>query len=376
MSADLSSPPLASQSPSPVDGDSSALRIRLAQRRRAHQLAGDQRAGTWAREQARRAWWAFARRQWRPLAAMAGTAAVGVTALAWFVPTSFARGLIVGAGVTATLAALGLLIVQATGTAQLSSGATAEQWTAGELRRLRAHGWRIINHVGLKDYDIDHVLVGPGGVITVETKWSHRDWRTKQSRPWLNAAVEQAIGNARTLRLWLKTYGVTDVSAVVFCWSAHRPERGELPPQPGTVGTTQIVYGTQAADAWRHSLTDHDTGPRLNNEQITEIWNALERHIRRRDNAPATTTAPPTLYKIYWTGLSILITFAAGLLGNLNTLTATKSWGTWTAVTITQAALGLAALRNTRLRRLAASWLIAVTCAAMLAAISIIISIT
>ncbi len=48
----------------------------------------------------------------------------------------------------------------------------AEQWTAQELRPLREHGWKLVNHVGLGPGDQDHVVVGPGAVVLIETKWA------------------------------------------------------------------------------------------------------------------------------------------------------------------------------------------------------------
>ena len=352
------------------------VREQAAQWRRMRRLGSDERAGSWAREQARRAWWSFIRRQWWLLTRMAGVATVLVTGLAWVTPDVFARGLVVGVGATAMVTAMALLTTQATGTAHLTAGSAAEQWTAQELRQLRAHGWRIMNHFQLEDWDIDHVLVGPGGVIAVETKWSHRDWRTQQSRPWLNTAVEQAEANARTLRLWLRTYGITEVTPVVFCWSAHQPDREKLPAEPGAIGATQLVYGTTAATAWRQLVTiKSSSDPRLEDEQIGQVWNALDRQIRRRDlTASQTTPPPPTVTRIYWTLLGIAASFTTGLLANLNTLTATDSWITWAAVTVVQAAAGLAALRIAVARRYAASWLIGTTCGPLLALIDLAVT--
>ena len=86
------------------------------------------------------------------------------------------RGLIVGLGVAGTAGALWLWIVEATGTAPTMMGDLGEQWTAQELRRLRRSGWQVVNHVTLTAPDIDHVLVGPGGMFAIETKWSATPW--------------------------------------------------------------------------------------------------------------------------------------------------------------------------------------------------------
>lgn len=51
-------------------------------------------------------------------------------------------------------------------------GADAEESIGRELERLVPHGWRILHAVpvGAGDSDIDHVLVGPPGVFTVNSK--------------------------------------------------------------------------------------------------------------------------------------------------------------------------------------------------------------
>ena len=51
-------------------------------------------------------------------------------------------------------------------------GAEAEETVGAELEKLVKHGWRVLHSVpvGSNDSDIDHVLIGPGGVYTVNTK--------------------------------------------------------------------------------------------------------------------------------------------------------------------------------------------------------------
>ena len=51
-------------------------------------------------------------------------------------------------------------------------GATGEEAVGVRLERLHHHGWQVLHSipVGEGDADIDHVLIGPGGVFTVNTK--------------------------------------------------------------------------------------------------------------------------------------------------------------------------------------------------------------
>jgi hypothetical protein len=51
-------------------------------------------------------------------------------------------------------------------------GADGEETIGGKLDKLTKHGWYVLHSVpvGKADSDIDHVLVGPGGVYTINTK--------------------------------------------------------------------------------------------------------------------------------------------------------------------------------------------------------------
>lgn len=51
-------------------------------------------------------------------------------------------------------------------------GADGEETVGSRLEKLRDHGWHILHAVpvGSKGSDIDHVLIGPGGVYTINTK--------------------------------------------------------------------------------------------------------------------------------------------------------------------------------------------------------------
>ncbi|WP_205687298.1 nuclease-related domain-containing protein [Cellulomonas endophytica] len=51
-------------------------------------------------------------------------------------------------------------------------GAAAEESIGAELDGLAGHGWRVLHSlpVGERDADIDHVLIGPAGVFTVNSK--------------------------------------------------------------------------------------------------------------------------------------------------------------------------------------------------------------
>lgn len=54
-----------------------------------------------------------------------------------------------------------------------SQGAEGEEVVGRILEGLAAEGWHVIHDVSFGRGNIDHVVVGPGGIFTVETK-SHR----------------------------------------------------------------------------------------------------------------------------------------------------------------------------------------------------------
>ncbi|MGW6023721.1 nuclease-related domain-containing protein [Streptomyces sp. NPDC055099] len=50
-------------------------------------------------------------------------------------------------------------------------GLAGERRVGGELQRLSRYGWRVLHSVPLpRDVDIDHLLIGPGGVFSINTK--------------------------------------------------------------------------------------------------------------------------------------------------------------------------------------------------------------
>lgn len=97
-----------------------------------------------------------------------------------------------------------------------------ERMTAEELDPLRERGWRVFHDVpaesGKQEFNIDHVVVGPGGVFSIETKMrrkgSARAGRKEHellydgkvlSWPWGEDSygLAQAERNSTWLRDWL-----------------------------------------------------------------------------------------------------------------------------------------------------------------------------
>lgn len=258
---------------SPVEG-----RERLTTWRRQRELAGDQRAGAWAGAKARRVQRDYLRRNWRRLTTGVLIMLTPPLIAALLVPGGFARGLLVGADLAAVAGALGFWVLQVTGSGPTMMGSLAEQWTASELRRLRA-GWRVVNNLSLQSGDIDHITIGPGGAWLVETKWSASPWRLDSPDDRVVRAARQAIGNARRLQLWtgFKAAGVGPVHPVVMLWGAGTAQLATGQVDVG--GVTVTVVPGPSAHLWRASLPSSG----LTGAQVEAAWQALDRHVRAAD---------------------------------------------------------------------------------------------
>ena len=79
----------------------------------------------------------------------------------------------------------------------------AERWTDQELKALRRRGWPVVNHLSFKQGDIDHVAIGPDGLIVVETKWTASSIKVDGSDRWLEDAVRQARRNTDDVRRFI-----------------------------------------------------------------------------------------------------------------------------------------------------------------------------
>lgn len=98
-----------------------------------------------------------------------------------------------------------------------------ERMTAEELEPLKMQGWQIFHDVpaesGKQEFNIDHVLIGPGGVFSIETKMRRkgnaRPGREEHivrydgkelSWPWTEDryGLDQAARNSKWLQDWLQ----------------------------------------------------------------------------------------------------------------------------------------------------------------------------
>jgi hypothetical protein len=197
--------------------------------------------------------------------------AFGLASLALLVwQPSPASGFVVGVLWASLGWGLSLVILQSSGTTAKLMGATAETWTATELKHLSREGWRAMHNVLLHREDVDHVVIGPGGIFALETKWSSEEWGTDYRR--LQQAARQARRNALAVqrRLDPRHVGVR-VTPVVVLWG-HTADG-----VPDDIDGVGVVHGTDLASRLQ-SVAD----PGLSEEDVTKYTNALTDYATMR----------------------------------------------------------------------------------------------
>ena len=172
------------------------------------------------------------RKHWWRLALVVGMVAVVGLGLYWAFPTA---QLPVWAAVPSLFVAFFFFGHELfDGTYHLVKGLDAERWTSKDLRKLLGQDWHVVDWVSFKFHDVDHVVVGPGGVIAVETKAT--DSKLDLSGRGQTRALEwmdQAFDGSRSVRLLLQSFGYRlPVSPLVVVWGSEisgTPLMGDVP---------------------------------------------------------------------------------------------------------------------------------------------------
>jgi hypothetical protein len=172
---------------------------------------------------------------------------------------------------------------------RLRDAAYGEEFTSSALAKMGSAGWTHIDCVEFDCFDIDHVAVGPGGVVAIETKWTNVAWREADgslTHRHARLAVQQASRNALKIKQLLRGNAHIDieVAAVLIIWGEGRPALTEP-----IVDETGVVVLTQPHLAsYLQSLP-----PTTNADAINAISTALQTFVNNRDayNAKQRTTA-------------------------------------------------------------------------------------
>jgi hypothetical protein len=219
-------------------------------RRRTRSLSSSKRAGRFAFSESRRLHKEFLRRNWQWLLLLDVMAVAAALPVLILEDRAFLRGLVTGSLVTMIVAFDIVLAMLHTGTGPRIMGGTAEQWTVDSLRAMEKHGYALINHTGLHPGDMDHVLVGPGGVYLLETKWSATAWDISPDSFWLTSASAPLLRGMRALELFLRPQGVQRVEGVLVLWGQAGSRLRESSSPIQRTGDGVVVLPGEALERW------------------------------------------------------------------------------------------------------------------------------
>jgi hypothetical protein len=212
------------------------------------------RAGQFARSQARHHNVDFVRANLRVIA-LIFVSVYAVTLVVHRLWPGVFTDIFVGAMLVLPFWAVSLLASGRPGPAQWARGADAEEWTSTALRRALPKSYRLVNDVQLSHGNADHVIVGPAGVIVIETKWSGAPWASPAGWDRIRTASRQARGNARTISTLLAGHGQTIVAQpLVVLWGGdiRSWSKGSTIRE---VERTTVVAGTSLG-IWAATLED------------------------------------------------------------------------------------------------------------------------
>lgn len=202
---------------------------------------------SYARRRLRKSFGVFIRETKQVVAVFAAAVllVIGYTVLAE--PSHFLRGLIIGVVATALTAAFLIMFLVTSGNALTLAGAWAEDFVNDEIRkaRKRRHVWGAVPNIEVGGFDVDHLVVAPGGIFAIETKAHTR----RISRATATADLEQARESARKATLILQSKQVDmaqSVMPVLAVWGRQATET--VPPEGRFVDGVHVVPVPALAD--------------------------------------------------------------------------------------------------------------------------------
>ncbi|HET7488094.1 MAG TPA: nuclease-related domain-containing protein [Acidimicrobiales bacterium] len=177
-------------------------------------------------------------------------------------PDPMLTGFSLGAALTCVAWGAWSLAISVDGSASWRIGADAEQWTASELHAL-GRLWVVEHDVPFPEdgyfVDVDHVAVGPFGVLVVETKWTSDviDLGARRLAKRVEDAVQRAQDNAGRVRGLLRRVADVEVIPLVVFWGRDVKGPEDVVRR---VGEVRVVAGGQG-DRWRQRLSSERVDP-------------------------------------------------------------------------------------------------------------------
>jgi hypothetical protein len=213
--------------------------------------------------------------QWRAALGVTALVAASVALVNRLPGVPFARGFASGVLVAALVVMVLWLAWVPSGLADRSNGALAEDWTAQVVKKSKAV-WAIIPSLKFERRDIDHVVICPGGIVAIETKWH----RVAVGKDRLARDAHDAAAAARMLRLNLRRPELPEsiFKAALIVWG---PASSVV--EPTTVDSALgpvLVSSGAAANGW---LNDLRTGP-IGQDYAKTLSRELDDLARQRDH--------------------------------------------------------------------------------------------
>jgi hypothetical protein len=288
----------------------------------------------------------YLRRTWK-FSAGVGAVLLVFTPLALLAP-AWLRGYLIGGWVVFVGWQLWHDLVVESGSAAIDMGALAEVWTTNELKRLQRRGWEVMSHLVLRRWDIDHVAVGPGGLLVVQTKWRSgvvdlQELKEEASKLGKDAEDVRAMIRARL--------GVAPTTVALVVWGPGAWH--DEPFSGGVVDGVNVLRGRNLGELLS-GLEDRGVSA----ADVDSSWQTLQKHVEKRDFhdltslGPARRSVPARLNEVLLLALAGSCALEGSVLA-FRYLHVPSSF----VIAIAEVALGAAALCARTLRRVAAAWL-------------------
>jgi hypothetical protein len=153
-------------------------------------------------------------------------------------------------------------------------GLWAEQWTTKTLKKKLGNEWSIFDDMPFASGNVDHVLIGPGGIYAVETKWrsgsirryplSQESFRRESAQAWQGARSVERLLRGNHIGLTIRP--------VLILWGPGTPEQDDATRQYGRL----IVLIGDRADDWVMKVLQRD---RATSEQIEAATRTIDGYL-------------------------------------------------------------------------------------------------
>ena len=237
----------------------------------------EDRAGRYARSLPRERYGRYLRDYWARLLVFF-LVAIGIGGFVVLVPI-WMRGFLLGIWIASVVWFILSLVFQVSGASMAAMGATAEEWTAHEMRRLRREGWKVTSHVKPWAYggDIDHLAVGPGGAVVIETKWVS-DPKALERSDRVEDDRERMVKGLRRIRNSLRVplQDAPIFSAIVY-WGADK-QVDDIVNTP--TDKTRVLSGDDLRP-WLESVAQ--TPALLTDNDVKYAWDTITDFVQKTD---------------------------------------------------------------------------------------------